>query len=98
MPEYPGGEDAMTRFIQKNIKYPDLERESGIQGRVIIKFIVNGDGSLSDIYVAKGVSAGIDSEAIRVVKLMPKLKPGKQDGIPVRVQYALPIAFKLGLK
>jgi protein TonB len=97
-PEFPGGEAAMMKFIQKNIKYPDMEREADIQGRIIVSFIVNEDGSLSNIYVAKGVSSGIDAEAIRVVKLLPRLKPGKQDGIPVRVQFMLPIDFKLALQ
>ena len=95
MPQYPGGDDAMMKFIQKNIKYPDLERESDIQGRVVLGFIVNVDGSLSDITVRKSVSHGLDKEAIRVVKLMPNFIPGRQQGKAVRVQYMLPIMFKL---
>ena len=93
-PEYPGGEMALMKFIQKNLTYPDLERESNIQGRVVIKFIVNEDGSLGDIFVAKGVSPGIDKEALRVIKLI-KLKPLKQQGEAVRVRYTIPIMFKL---
>lgn len=95
MLEYPGGEDALMRFIQKNIQYPKMEKESDIQGRVIIKFIVNEDGSLSDITVKKSVSPGLDNEALRVVKLMPKFKPGIDHGKTVRVQFMLPIMFKL---
>ena len=95
MPEFPGGEDAMMKFIQKNIQYPDLERDMDIQGRVVLGFIVNEDGSLSDIKVRKSVSPSIDAEAIRVVKLFPKFKPGTQQGKPVRVQFTLPVMFKL---
>jgi len=95
MPEFPGGEDSMMKFIQRNIMYPDVERESDIQGRVVVGFVVNEDGSLSDIQVKKGVSSGIDKEALRVVKLMPKFMPGKQQGKAVRVQFMLPILFKL---
>jgi protein TonB len=95
MPEFPGGDDAMMKFIQKNIQYPDMERENDIQGRVVVGFVVNEDGSLQDIAIKKGVSSGIDKEALRVVRLLPKFKPGKQQGKPVRVQFVLPIMFKL---
>ena len=94
-PEFPGGDDALFKFIQKNIQYPDMERENDIQGRVVVGFTVNTDGSLTDIVVKKGVSSGIDKEAIRVVKLLPKFKPGKQQGKAVRVSFILPIMFKL---
>jgi TonB family protein len=95
MPDFPGGEDALTKFIQKNIRYPEMERQKGIEGRVVLHFIVEKDGSLSDIKVLKGVSAGIDSEAIRVISILPKFKPGRHQGIPVRVQFILPVKFKL---
>lgn len=95
MPEFPGGEEAMMKFIQHNIIYPDLERENDIQGRVVVGFIVNEDGSLSDFSIKKSVSKGIDKESLRVVRLLPKFKPGKQQGKPVKVQYLLPIMFKL---
>ena len=95
MPEFPGGDEAMMKFIQKNIQYPDMERENDIQGRVVVGFVVNEDGSLTEIGVKKGVSSGIDKEAIRVVKLLPKFKPGKQQGKTVRVAFVLPIMFKL---
>jgi len=95
MPEFPGGDEAMMKFIQKNIQYPDMERENDIQGRVVVGFVVNEDGSLTDINVKKGVSSGIDKEALRVVKLLPKFKPGKQQGKTVKVAFVLPIMFKL---
>jgi len=95
MPEFPGGEEALMKFIQNNINYPDMERENDIQGRVVVGFVVNEDGSLSDIAVKKGVSSGIDKEAVRVVRKLPNFKPGKQQGKSVRVSYVLPIMFKL---
>jgi len=95
MPEYPGGEMAMMKFIQSNIQYPMMEKENDIQGRVVLKFIVNEDGSVSDITVRKSLSPGLDKEAIRLVRLLPKFKPGMQQGKAVRVEYMLPILFKL---
>ncbi len=95
MPEFPGGEQAMMNFIQKNLQYPILERENDIQGRVIIGFVVEEDGSLSNIQVKRGVSIGIAKEAVRLIKSMPRFKPGRQSGKLVRVQYNLPIVFKL---
>jgi TonB family protein len=95
MPEFPGGEEAMNKFIQKNIVYPDMERSNDIQGRVVVGFVVEKDGSLSDFQIKKSVSTDIDKEAIRVVKLLPKFRPGMQQGKAVRLQYFLPIAFKL---
>jgi protein TonB len=95
MPEFPGGEGALFKFIQSNIQYPAMERDNDIQGRVIVGFVVNEDGSVSDVSVKKGVSSGLDKEAIRVVKLLPKFKPGKQQGKAVKVAYVLPIMFKL---
>ena len=95
MPEFPGGEKAMMEFIQTNIQYPDFERENDIQGRVVVGFVVNEDGSIYDISIKKSVSKGLDKEAIRVVKMFPKFKPGKQQGKAVRVAYVLPLMFKL---
>lgn len=97
MPQYPGGDEAMMEFIQQNIRYPDTERENDIQGRVVVGFVVNIDGSLSDIKIKKGVSQGIDDEALRVVGMFPKFSPGTQQGQVVRVNYLLPIMFKLAL-
>jgi len=95
MPEYPGGEEAMMKFIQKHIQYPKMERENDIQGRVVVGFIINEDGSMSDIEVKKSVSAGLDKEALRVVSMLGKFVPGKQQGKAVRVQFVLPIMFRL---
>jgi len=93
MPEFPGGEDSMKRFIKNNLKYPDVERDIDIRGRVIVGFIVEKDGSLSNIIVKRGVTPARDKEAMRVVESMPKFKPGKQQGVPVRVRYVIPIVF-----
>lgn len=93
MPEFPDG--SPTKWINKNIKYPVLAQENGIQGKVFVQFVVEKDGSITDVKVARGVDASLDKEAVRVVKSMPKWKPGKQRGKPVRVAYTLPINFQL---
>lgn len=95
MPEYPGGEAGMYNFINKNIEYPRMAKESGISGRVFITFVVERDGSVTDVSVLRGIGGGCDEEAIRVIKMMPKWSPGKQRGKPVRVQYRMPIKFTL---
>lgn len=95
MPEYPGGMNAMFDFIQKNVKYPASAKEKGIEGKVYVQFVVEKDGSISDINILRGVSKDIDSEAVRVIKAMPKWKPGIQKGKPVRVQYTMPFKFQL---
>jgi TonB family protein len=95
MPEFPGGETAVMSFLSKNIVYPEYEKEHDIQGRVIVEFVVNEDGSISNVIIKKSVSQNLDAEAMRVVKLLPKFKPGKQQGKVVRVSYILPIVFKL---
>ena len=95
MPEYPGGLSKLTDYLTKNIKYPQMARESGIQGRVFVNFVVEPDGSVSNINVMRSLGGGCDEEAVRVVKNMPKWKPGKQRGKPVRVSYILPIVFTL---
>ena len=95
MPEYPGGLNKLTDYLSKNIKYPQMARESGIQGRVFVNFVVEPDGSVSNVNVMRSLGGGCDEEAVRVVKNMPKWKPGKQRGKPVRVSYILPIVFKL---
>ena len=95
MPQFPGGEDSMMSFIQRNIHYPQTEREKQISGRVILSFIVNEDGSLTSITIKKSVSAGLDKEAVRVLRLMPKFIPGKQKGKAVKVNFILPVVFKL---
>lgn len=95
MPEFPGGEEALYRFLSDSIHYPAQARESGIQGRVFIRFIVNKDGSLYDIKVLRGIGGGCDEEAVRVIKSMPKWIPGRQRNKAVPVQYNLPIKFSL---
>ena len=95
MPEFPGGMNKLGEYLAKNIKYPQMARETGIQGRVFITFVVEPDGSVTNVQVLRSLGGGCDEEAIRVVKSMPKWKPGKQRGKPVRVSYILPVNFKL---
>lgn len=95
MPEFPGGEAAMYGFIGKNIKYPKIAKETGVSGRVWVTFVVEKNGSVSRIKVLRGIGAGCDEEAMRVIKAMPKWKPGMQMGKAVRVQYQIPIKFTL---
>ena len=95
MPEFPGGEDAMRRYLARNIRYPLIAQENGIQGRVICQFVVNADGKIVDVQVVRGVEASLDAEAVRVIQSMPSWTPGKQGGKSVRVKYTLPIRFKL---
>lgn len=96
MPAYPGGDEARMSYLSKNLKYPVLAMESGIQGTVYIGFVVEKDGSVTDVKVARGIGGGCDEEAVRVVKAMPKWTPGKQRGKSVRVRYSVPIRFSLG--
>ena len=95
MPAYPGGDQKLMEFIAKGIKYPQIARETGIQGRVFVGFVVEPDGSVSNVKVLRGIGGGCDEEAMRVVKSMPKWKPGKQRGKAVRVSYMRPVNFKL---
>ena len=96
MPEFPGGAQAMMKYVAENIKYPVIAQENGIQGRVICQFVVEKDGKVSDIQVVRSSGeASLDKEAVRVINSMPKWKPGKQRGKPVRVKYTLPVNFRL---
>ena len=95
MPEFPGGAAKMMEYIQKNMKYPLMARESDIQGRVFVNFVVEPDGSISNVTVMRGIGGGCDEEALRVVNSMPKWKPGKQRGSAVRCSFTVPIIFKL---
>lgn len=95
MPEFPGGELALRQYIANAIKYPVIAQENGIQGRVYVTFVVNTDGSVADARIARGVDPSLDKEALRVVNGLPKWKPGKQRGKPVRVSYTVPINFVL---
>ena len=95
MPEFPGGMSEAMKFLAKNIKYPVAAQQAKIEGRVIVQFVVERDGSISDIHTVRSVSPELDAEAIRVVSLMPKWKPGKQRGKAVAVKYTMPIMFRL---
>ena len=95
MPQFPGGYQALHEYMAENLRYPETAQKSGKQGRVILQFIVNTDGSLSDITVERSANPEMDKEAVRLVSTMPKWKPGTQRGIPVRVKYTLPINFRL---
>lgn len=95
MPEFPGGMAECLKFLGKNLKYPVIAQENGIQGRVIVQFVVNRDGSIVDPVVVRSVDPYLDKEAIRVIKSMPKWKPGQQRGKAVRVKYTVPVTFKL---
>lgn len=91
-----GGMEAFYKYIGKNIKYPDQARRMGVEGKVFVQFVVDKDGSITDVQVLKGIGSGCDEEAVRVVKAAPKWNAGKQRGRPVRVRMSVPIAFKLG--
>lgn len=94
-PEFPGGNTAMMRFLSDNVKYPTVAQENGAQGRVIVNFIVEKDGSLTDVQVVRGVDDSLDKEAVRVIQAMPKWKPGTQRNETVRVRFTLPVVFRL---
>lgn len=95
MPEYPGGMEAMMKFVAENLKYPEQMQKEKVEGRVLLSFVIEKDGSVTNIEEVKSPHQVLTEEAIRVVKLMPKWKPGKQDGKEVRVQFNLPITFRL---
>lgn len=95
MPSFPGGDAALFKFLNENVKYPVIAQENGVQGRVICQFVVNRDGSIVDVEVVRSVDPSLDKEAIRVIKSMPKWSPGQQRGKPVRVKYTLPVNFRL---
>ena len=95
MPQYPGGEAAMMKFVAENVKYPQEAKDKDIAGRVFVGFVVEKDGSISNVKVLRGIGGGCDEEAVRVISSMPKWKPGIKDGKPVRVSYMMPLTFKL---
>ena len=95
MPEFQGGETALFAWLNKNIRYPVIAQENGISGRVTCQFVVNVDGTITDVTVLRGVEPSLDKEAMRVIRSMPKWKPGEQRGKPVRVSYRLPVTFRL---
>lgn len=94
-PEFPGGTPEMYKYLGQNMKYPQMAKEAGVQGKVFVQFVVEKDGSITDTKVLRGIGTGCDEEALRVVNKMPNWKPGKQRGKPVRVKYTLPVHFKL---
>ncbi len=93
--EFPGGTAALMKWLGNNIRYPESAQQNDIQGRVIVKFVVEKDGSIGQVHIAKGVDKDLDREAIRVVKKMPKWQPGKNNGVAVRSYFTLPVTFKL---
>lgn len=95
MPSYPTGMEDLMVFIAQNITYPEIAKRAGVEGKVFVQLVVEKDGNITDVRVAKGIGAGCDEEAMRVCKLLPKWKPGKQNGKPVRVRMVIPFLFKL---
>lgn len=95
MPMYPGGEGALLGYLRDNIHYPTVAAENGVQGRVVVGFVVERDGSITDVKILRGVDPSLDREAMRVVKSMPRWNPGKQNGSAVRVKYQVPVSFRL---
>ena len=95
MPSFPGGPSALMEWLSNNVKYPVVALENGVQGRVVVSFVVERDGSITDVKVVRGVDPSLDKEASRVVRAMPRWIPGKQNGSAVRVKYNVPVAFRL---
>ena len=95
MPEFPGGDEALRKYIANALTYPEVAQKKKIQGKVYVTFVVEKDGSVGDVKIARGVDPSLDKEALRVVKDLPMWKPGKQRGEPVRVSYTVPINFAL---
>ncbi|MDX9750651.1 MAG: energy transducer TonB [Flavobacteriales bacterium] len=95
MPEFPGGMPALSQYVTGELRYPKEAREMNIEGLVLVGFVVERDGSISQANVLRGIGGGCDEEALRVVARMPAWKPGQQGGTPVRVRYTLPLRFKL---
>ena len=98
LPQFPGGDVALARFIQNNTRYPDSAKVNDVEGRVLVKFIINGDGSVADAQVVRHINKYLEDEALRVIRMLPAFKPSLQDGKPVAYTMVLPIEFKLGNK
>jgi periplasmic protein TonB len=96
MPRFPGDSDSLLKFLNSTVRYPDEARSKNIQGRVVVKFVVDKDGSITNPVIVRGIGGGCDEEAIRLINAMPKWTPGYHNGKAVRVYYTLPISFKLG--
>lgn len=95
MPEFPGGPEALRKYLANNIRYPNVAKEEGIEGRVVVQFVVDRDGSVNNVTILRDLGGGCGKEAVRVVNSMPKWKPGKQNGQAAKVYYTLPVSFKL---
>ncbi len=95
MPQFPGGDAELLKYLRGNIKYPRMASENNIEGKVFVSFVVKSDGSITNVKVLRGIGGGCDEEAVRVVKSMPSWLPGKQGGRPVPVSFKLPVVFKL---
>lgn len=95
MPSFPGGDESLMKFFNENIRYPQSAKESGINGKVFITFIIDENGKVTEVKVLRGIGGGCDEEAVRVARLMPQWNPGKQNGKAVRVEYNMPIKFQL---
>lgn len=95
MPQYPGGKEALFKYLSTNVKYPEDAAKKKVEGRVIASFVVETDGSITDVEVSKKAFPSLDAEAVRVLKGMPKWEPGRQKGKPVRVRYVVPVNFRL---
>ena len=95
-PSFPGGQQALLDFLRQNVNYPEQAKKDSIEGRVVVGFVIDTDGSITDPKIVKSVHPLLDAEALRVVKLMPKWEPGSENGTPVKVKYNLPISFKIG--
>ncbi|MFN0254253.1 energy transducer TonB [Pedobacter ureilyticus] len=94
-PEFPGGMDAWAKYIQKNLRYPSMASENGVQGKVFLSFVVEKDGMITDVKVTRGIGFGCDEEAMRVIKKSPRWKAGMQNNLPVRVRYNMPISYMM---
>ena len=95
MPSFPGGQGALMSYLSSHTKYPVVAQENGVQGRVTVSFVVERDGSITDVHVVRSVDPSLDREAARVVSSMPNWQPGKQNGSAVRVKFNVPVQFKL---
>ncbi|GHV29511.1 hypothetical protein FACS1894177_00520 [Bacteroidia bacterium] len=95
LPQFPGGDAALQKWLSSNIEYPKIASEQGIQGKVVVRFIIRSDGSVDDVQIVKSLDPACDEEALRVIKMMPKWNPGKENGKAVSVYYNLPVTFKL---
>ena len=95
MPQFPGGSSELLKFFAQNIIYPEIAKRAEVEGKINLSFIVDKNGSISDIQIVKGIGAGCDEEAVRILKMMPRWSPGKQNGKPVLTRINIPVVFKL---